>query len=35
MNWIRIKVALMALVFAAAAFAQGRELPDFVKLVED
>jgi serine protease Do len=35
MNWIRIKIALMALVFATAAFAQGRELPDFVKLVED
>ena len=35
MNWIRVRVALVALVFTGAAFAQGRELPDFVKLVED
>jgi len=35
MNWIRIKVALLALAVAGAALAQGRELPDFVKLVED
>jgi serine protease Do len=35
MHWIRVKVALLALVTAGAAFAQGRELPDFVKLVED
>src|SRR6185295_6127894 len=35
MNWIRVRVALVALVFTGVAFAQGRELPDFVKLVED
>jgi len=35
MKWIRIKAALLALCMAGAAFAQGRELPDFVKLVED
>src|SRR5258706_360334 len=35
MNWIRIKVALLALVISGAALAQGRELPDFVKLVEE
>ena len=35
MNWIRIKLALLALVISGAALAQGRELPDFVKLVED
>jgi serine protease Do len=35
MNWIRIKIALLALVISATAFAQGRELPDFVKLVEE
>jgi len=35
MHWIRMKVALLALVVAGSAFAQGRELPDFVKLVED
>jgi len=35
MDWFRTKVALLALlVFSAPAFAQ-RELPDFVKLVED
>ena len=35
MNWFRTHAALMALAFAGAVFAQGRELPDFVKLVED
>ena len=37
MNWVRNRLALLAFafVFAGAAFAQGRELPDFVKLVED
>jgi serine protease Do len=35
MNWSRVRVALLALCFAGVAFAQGRELPDFVKLVED
>ncbi|MBI1943619.1 MAG: DegQ family serine endoprotease [Betaproteobacteria bacterium] len=34
MNWLRTQFALVALVFAAIAFAQGRELPDFVQLVE-
>ncbi len=34
MNWFRTQVALLALLFAGAALAQ-RELPDFVKLVED
>ncbi len=37
MKWVRNRLALLALafVFAGSAFAQGRELPDFVKLVED
>jgi len=35
MNCIRIRVALLALVISGAALAQGRELPDFVKLVEE
>jgi len=35
MQWIRTQAALLALVFAGVAIAQGRELPDFVKLVED
>ena len=35
MNWFRTQAALLALAFAGVAFAQGRELPDFVKLVED
>jgi serine protease Do len=35
MNWFRTQAALLALAFAGAALAQGRELPDFVKLVED
>jgi serine protease Do len=37
MNRIRNRLALLALAFAfaGAALAQGRELPDFVKLVED
>jgi serine protease Do len=35
MNWFRTQVALLAFSFTAIAFAQGRELPDFVKLVED
>ena len=34
MNWLRAQVALVALLFAGAAVAQ-RDLPDFVKLVED
>ncbi len=34
MNWFRTQVALLALLFAGAALAQ-RDLPDFVKLVED
>ena len=34
MNWFRTQVALLALFFAGAALAQ-RDLPDFVKLVED
>ncbi|MEK6246001.1 MAG: DegQ family serine endoprotease [Pseudomonadota bacterium] len=35
MKWFRTQAALVALAFAGAALAQGRELPDFVKLVED
>jgi serine protease Do len=35
MHWTRFKAALLALVFAGTAFAQGRDLPDFVKLVEE
>ena len=35
MNWFRTQAALLAFAFAGVAFAQGRELPDFVKLVED
>ncbi len=37
MNWIRNRLALLAFAFtfAGGALAQGRELPDFVKLVED
>ncbi len=37
MNWVKNRLTLMAFAFvtAGAAFAQGRELPDFVKLVED
>ncbi len=35
MNWFRTHVALLALSFCGAAIAQGRDLPDFVKLVED
>ena len=35
MNWFRTQLALLAFSFTAIAFAQGRELPDFVKLVED
>ena len=37
MKWVRNRLALLALafVFSGAALAQGRELPDFVKLVED
>src|SRR5260221_294898 len=34
MHWLRAQVALLALLFAGAALAQ-RDLPDFVKLVED
>ena len=35
MNWFRMQLALLAFSFTAIAFGQGRELPDFVKLVED
>jgi len=35
MNWFRTQLALLAFFFTAIAFAQGRDLPDFVKLVED
>ena len=35
MNWFRTQAALLAFAVAGVAFAQGRELPDFVKLVED
>ncbi|MCC6210551.1 MAG: DegQ family serine endoprotease [Burkholderiales bacterium] len=35
MNWIRISLAALALGFAAQAGAQGRELPDFTRLVEE
>jgi serine protease Do len=37
MKWINTRLALLALAlgFAGGACAQGRELPDFVKLVED
>jgi len=35
MNWFRTKVALLALVFFSGAALAQRELPDFVKLVED
>ena len=34
MNWLRTQVALLALLFAGVAVAQ-RDLPDFVKLVEE
>ena len=34
MNWLRTHVALLALLFAGTALAQ-RDLPDFVRLVED
>jgi len=35
MNWLRFEFAAFALAFAALAGAQGRELPDFVRLVEE
>ena len=35
MNWFRTHIGLLALAFAGAVFAQGRDLPDFVKLVEE
>ena len=35
MNWFRTQLALLAFFFTAVASAQGRDLPDFVKLVED
>ena len=35
MNWLRTQFALLTLAFAALACAQGRELPDFVRLVEE
>jgi serine protease Do len=35
MKWLRVQLALAAFAFASCASAQGRELPDFVKLVEE
>jgi len=35
MNWFRTKVALLALLFFSGAALAQRDLPDFVKLVED
>ena len=35
MNWLRILIAVSALAFVNFAAAQGRELPDFVRLVEE
>jgi serine protease Do len=35
MKWLRIQFALVGFAFAGCAAAQGRELPDFVKLVEE
>jgi len=35
MNWFRAKIAVLAIVFAGGAAAQGRDLPDFVRLVEE
>ena len=35
MKWLRIHAALLALSFSGIALSQGRDLPDFVKLVED
>jgi len=35
MNWVRAMVALVAIPFAGFAQAQGRDLPDFVRLVEE
>jgi len=35
MNRFKAQLALLAFSFSAAAFAQGRDLPDFVKLVEE
>jgi serine protease Do len=35
MKWLRIQLTLAAIAFAGFASAQGRELPDFVKLVEE
>ena len=34
MNWLRTQFTLVAFAFAALSSAQGRELPDFVQLVE-
>ena len=35
MHWFRTQLALLAFLFAGFASAQGRDLPDFVRLVED
>jgi len=35
MKWFRIQAAVAAFAVAGLAFAQGRELPDFTRLVED
>jgi len=35
MHWFRTQLALLAFLFAGFASAQGRDLPDFVKLVDD
>jgi serine protease Do len=35
MNWIRTAFSVLAIAFAAQVSAQGRDLPDFTRLVED
>jgi serine protease Do len=35
MHWFKTQLALLAFLFAGFASAQGRDLPDFVKLVDD
>ena len=35
MHWFRTQLALLAFLYAGFASAQGRDLPDFVKLVDD
>ena len=35
MNWIRTAFSMLAIAFAAQVSAQGRDLPDFTRLVED